>query len=220
MAPLVPIKFQVFLLTSLYFQFSWVQVSALSPRVRSRLSDQWRVPGPGPGHVTRPAPSPGPNQAAHNFPFPGLFPSILSVSLPLGLSESLCSGFSSSDDISPGPFLKCLPSPLLPFKFELVETKLKSPVPLLPFSKLLCPLGCEKWGLWQNCSGQGKLEKVATLPIHLKWGYQGIVVWSPEETEYYAGLPGEMVYYICTTRHRTRDSHSWLQFSSCLIPNE
>ena len=78
-----------------------------------------------PGHVTslpsHPPGPPWPNQAADNFPFPGLFPS---------LSPSHC----AQDSVSPMMIFPCIspssPHPsLLSFKFELVETELKSPAP-------------------------------------------------------------------------------------------
>ena len=115
-----------FLLTSLYFQFSLIQAGRVGWCVCSRMSDQWRVPGRArPGHVTslpsHPPGPPWPNQAADNFPFPGLFPS---------LSPSHC----AQDSVSPMMIFPCIspssPHPsLLSFKFELVETELKSPAP-------------------------------------------------------------------------------------------
>ena len=178
MAPFVQKKIEVFLLTSHYFRFSWVQ--ARPGQISAPVSSlAWLTNEQSPALVTWHtrvlAPGPIKRQIISRFP----------VCFPPSLLESLCSGFSGSDDISPAIAAM---SPLTPPPFQVWTGRNQIKVSCSPPSFLQTSVSAGLWemGTWQNCSGKGKkLRHSSSISS------EGIVVWSPEETEYYVCLPGE-----------------------------
>ena len=159
---------------------------SLSPEPPCPLSLEWPMKSPRPRPWSRDSPgslTPGPIKRHIISRFPVCFPPSPRV-IVLRILR-LWWYF----PVSVPSLQQCLPSPLLPFKFELVETKLKSPGSPPFFLQTSVSAGVWEMGTWAKLFRARENEK--KLRHSSSISREGIVVWSPEETEYYVCSPGE-----------------------------